>query len=392
MTAKTSRPTRRPRDRKAQILAAAADCFHRSGYHGTGMDDIATAVGITAGSLYWHFRGKQELLDQVVLTSLDLVLDAVREADGLDALLRTLASFSLDNRSFAALWDREEANLSADCRAEARQRHAQVVGAVGAAVGEVRPELDRVDAELIAWAVLGVLGSPSYHHVDIPRSHFGDLLYGLATTLRETPALPPVAVHEKPRPQAGLTHASRREALLTAAVRLFNDRGFQPVSMDDIGAAAGISGPAVYNHFKAKADLLVAALSRLSAALFFDLDEALAASVDAREALTRTVRTYSSATLAFSGAPGLLASAQTHLVPADRDSLHRAQVEYTTEWASLLRRCRPELGDAEALAAVHSVLNLINFVSRLPPLHRRSDPVQTLVDLSIQVLGIRPKH
>ncbi|MFD0112527.1 TetR/AcrR family transcriptional regulator [Streptomyces sp. NPDC058320] len=392
MTAKTSRPARRPRDRKAQILAAAVECFHRSGYHNTGMDDIATAVGITAGSLYWHFRGKQELLDQVVLTSLDLALSAVREADGLDAVLRALTSFSLDNRAFAALWDREDANLSADCRAEARQRQIEVASTVGAAVRDVRPELDDADAELIAWAALGVLGSPSYHHVDLPRPHFEDLLCALASAVCRTPALPPVVTHRPQRPQPGLTHVSRREALLAASMRLFTERGFQAVSMDDIGAAAGISGPAVYNHFKAKADLLAASLSRASAALFYDLDQALVHSADSNEALTRTVRTYSGATLAVSGSTALLANTQTQLAPADRESLHRSQVEYTAEWAGLLRRCRAELGGAEALVAVHSVFNLINFVSRLPLLQRRSDPVQALVDLSTQVLGIRAGH
>ncbi|MFP5366929.1 MAG: TetR/AcrR family transcriptional regulator, partial [Actinomycetes bacterium] len=54
---------------------------------------------------------------------------------------------------------------------------------------------------------------------------------------------------------------SRRQALLAAAASLFALHGFNRVSLEDLGAAAGVSGPAVYRHFPGKqavlADLLV---------------------------------------------------------------------------------------------------------------------------------------
>jgi AcrR family transcriptional regulator len=48
----------------------------------------------------------------------------------------------------------------------------------------------------------------------------------------------------------------RRQQLLDAACGLIFERGFEPVSMADIGAAAGISGPGLYRHFKSKAEVL----------------------------------------------------------------------------------------------------------------------------------------
>ncbi|MBW3607165.1 MAG: TetR/AcrR family transcriptional regulator, partial [Actinobacteria bacterium] len=54
----------------------------------------------------------------------------------------------------------------------------------------------------------------------------------------------------------------RREQLLEAAAHLFADRGFHAVGIDDIGAAAGISGPGVYRHFPSKAALLEALCDR----------------------------------------------------------------------------------------------------------------------------------
>jgi AcrR family transcriptional regulator len=59
----------------------------------------------------------------------------------------------------------------------------------------------------------------------------------------------------------------RRAQLLAVTARLFAERGFHGVSIEDIGAAAGISGPGVYRHFPSKdallAELLVDVSERL---------------------------------------------------------------------------------------------------------------------------------
>ena len=62
MTSPAAPVRRRPRDRRRQILAAAAARFWSLGYHQVGMADVATAVGIAPSALYRHVRGKEELL------------------------------------------------------------------------------------------------------------------------------------------------------------------------------------------------------------------------------------------------------------------------------------------------------------------------------------------
>src|SRR2546429_3994095 len=57
---------------------------------------------------------------------------------------------------------------------------------------------------------------------------------------------------------------SRREELLEIAVGLFASRGYHGVSMDDIGAAAGVTGPALYHHFAGKEAMMAAALIPVS--------------------------------------------------------------------------------------------------------------------------------
>jgi AcrR family transcriptional regulator len=54
------------------------------------------------------------------------------------------------------------------------------------------------------------------------------------------------------------TTAPRRELLLKAAADLFSARGYHAVGIDDIGEAAGITGPGVYRHFSSKQALLQA--------------------------------------------------------------------------------------------------------------------------------------
>lgn len=62
--------------------------------------------------------------------------------------------------------------------------------------------------------------------------------------------------------------AERRRQLLDAGARLIADRGFLGMRLDDLGAAVGISGPAVYRHFPNKEALLVELLVGVSRRLF----------------------------------------------------------------------------------------------------------------------------
>jgi AcrR family transcriptional regulator len=49
-------------NRRAQLLDAAAHLFSERGFHATSMRDIAKAVGMLSGSIYYHFESKEEML------------------------------------------------------------------------------------------------------------------------------------------------------------------------------------------------------------------------------------------------------------------------------------------------------------------------------------------
>src|SRR5438067_13555796 len=51
---------------------------------------------------------------------------------------------------------------------------------------------------------------------------------------------------------------ARDREILRVAERLFYERGYGAVPVDLIGAEAGVTGPAIYSHFRGKADILAA--------------------------------------------------------------------------------------------------------------------------------------
>jgi AcrR family transcriptional regulator len=69
-----------------EILAAAANVFRRDGYQSARMDDVADALGITKGGLYYYVRTKHELLFDIILPP---YRDAVAHLDGVLASPRS---------------------------------------------------------------------------------------------------------------------------------------------------------------------------------------------------------------------------------------------------------------------------------------------------------------
>ena len=64
-------------ERKEEILDAAEKLFGTKGFDHTSTNDILEAVGIARGTLYYHFKSKEEILDGVIeRISNRLMLDA----------------------------------------------------------------------------------------------------------------------------------------------------------------------------------------------------------------------------------------------------------------------------------------------------------------------------
>ncbi|BCK58664.1 TetR/AcrR family transcriptional regulator [Nocardia wallacei] len=154
--------------------------------------------------------------------------------------------------------------------------------------------------------------------------------------------------------------AQRRQQLLDAGARLIADRGFPGVRLDDLGAAAGISGPAVYRHFPSKEALLVELLVGVSQRLL-EGGRAVVAQFDSpAEALSRLIDFHLDFAL---GEPELIRIQDRdleNLPEAARRQVRRTQRQYVELWVSVLCRLHPELPEPTARVQAHATFGLIN--------------------------------
>jgi len=77
----------------------------------------------------------------------------------------------------------------------------------------------------------------------------------------------PLSVSTPATTRRSRAKSDRRTQLIAAAERLVAERGYLAVRLEDIGAAAGVSGPAIYRHFPNKEALLVELLVGISTRL-----------------------------------------------------------------------------------------------------------------------------
>lgn len=154
--------------------------------------------------------------------------------------------------------------------------------------------------------------------------------------------------------------SDRRLQLLSAAERLFAERGFLAVRLEDIGAAAGVSGPAIYRHFPNKESLLVELLVGISALLLAGARDVTAGNPDAATALDGLIDFHLDFAL---GEPDLIRIQDRDLAhlpaPAQRQ-VRKAQRQYVEIWVGILRKLNPALAEADARLMAHAAFGLLN--------------------------------
>jgi AcrR family transcriptional regulator len=154
---------------------------------------------------------------------------------------------------------------------------------------------------------------------------------------------------------------SRRDEILEIAVGLFAARGYHGVSMDDIGTAAGVTGPALYHHFTGKEAMLAAALKPVSEGLLSGGQACVAAcDGDAHRALADLVDFHVDFALANPAVIALHLHELDRLPEEPRREIRRLQRLYVEEWVQVLTAVRSSLTAAEARVLAHAAFGLMN--------------------------------
>jgi AcrR family transcriptional regulator len=154
---------------------------------------------------------------------------------------------------------------------------------------------------------------------------------------------------------------SRREQILRAAAQLFAERGARAVGVDDVGAAVGVTGPAIYRHFASKDAMLAEMLVRISERLLAGGSEQVA---DAGDDAAGQLRALIAFHVDFAiDNPALITVQDRDLGSlADNDAAHvrRLQRRYVEVWVSVLAQVHPGEDAATCRARAHAVFGLIN--------------------------------
>jgi len=170
---------------------------------------------------------------------------------------------------------------------------------------------------------------------------------------------------------ADAARPSRREQILRAAAQLFAERGARAVGVDDVGAAVGVTGPAIYRHFASKDAMLAEMLLRISQRLLAGGTSRVAEA--GPDPLTQ-LRTLIAFQVDFAlDNPALITVHDRDLgsLPgADAAEVRRLQRRYVEVWVDVLDRLHPASGESACRARAHAVFGLINstphIAGRLP--------------------------
>jgi len=150
----------------------------------------------------------------------------------------------------------------------------------------------------------------------------------------------------------------RREIIIEAATALFIERGYPGTGINDIGAAAGISGPGLYRHFASKDEILIEifdrAWRRIAPPSWID-DE-----LSAEERLRYLVRSHTALAVEEAAVVQLWPTEHRHLPPTYMKRSLANFAAYEQAWTSTLRDVRPELAQDTAKALTVTVIAMIN--------------------------------
>jgi AcrR family transcriptional regulator len=157
----------------------------------------------------------------------------------------------------------------------------------------------------------------------------------------------------------------RRRQILESARQLLGTHGWHAVAIDEIGEAAGVTGPAVYRYFDSKEALLTEAMGYAAEQLWSSVPDRADAS------LAVYVRGHVDFVLDNAELVELWYREAQHLAPEVIRAQRRLQRRYMEEWVVALHKERPDVEIEDARLMVRAAIGLIHSVA-----HRTGNPYE----------------
>ncbi len=160
--------------------------------------------------------------------------------------------------------------------------------------------------------------------------------------------------------QRQMEKEKRREQLLASAGRLFAERGFAAVSLDEIGAEVGVTGQAIYRHFASKQDMLGVLIGQASHHLLTRGREIETQYADIFDRLQHLVDLQTEFAL---GSANIIRVQDRDLASVDdrmQRDIRRTQREFIDIWIRAMQQIHPHETTDQLIVRAHAVFGLIN--------------------------------
>ncbi|WP_116375096.1 TetR/AcrR family transcriptional regulator [Mycobacterium sp. MFM001] len=367
---------RRPKDRKAQIARAAAEAFSAQGYHAVSMEAIAAKVGISAAALYRHYSGKYNLFRDAVLALGQQLVDCTDFADAeptdadpaamLERLVDALVDVTLANRESGGLYRWQARYLHGEDEATLADQLRVVNRRIQRPLMAIRPALTSSQRWMLSSGTLSVIGSIVDHRVRLPDDDIRALLREAALAVLAADLPHPDDIVGRPAAwRIFASDAGMYEALLGAAMVLFNHHGYSETSMAQIASAVGIPVSGIYRYFSGKCEILSTGLRRAADRVSGHLSAILGDLREPRQMLTVLIEAFVATSFANPELASIYYTERVNLTRTDQELLRDVQRTTIDSWTRLLEAARPALTAAQARFLVHAAMALVVDLGRL---------------------------
>lgn len=185
--------------------------------------------------------------------------------------------------------------------------------------------------------------------------------------------------------------AQRRARYLREAGHLFALRGYRAVTIDDLGAAVGVSGPALYRHFASKEamldELLVSASERLLAGFQAIADR----NAPDPDTVADLIAFHLDFALSERDVIRMQERELANLAPGSNHRVRLLQRQYIQGWSAVVARLRPQMSGPELEVKMHAVFGILNSTPYTARLDGIADIRAVLTETAtLALLGVLP--
>jgi AcrR family transcriptional regulator len=302
------------KSRREQLLDQAARELNSKGISMTSLTDVADKLGFSRASLYYYVEDREDLMFQVYLRSSEIMArrlgEAAQSADSVLQVVGNFISLTLDPAepelaalSEIGLLDQAARETVLGVFEAVVARLASLLEA-GARAGDIR----RCDFSIVARTIISIIHSIPLNSAlalalrvsrhDIVASAKDILANGWAADRAREVNPAPIDFAPLLTPPGGLFDRgaqfdAKREKILAAASQLFNRRGVDTTSLDDIASAVGATKRTLYHYVGDKQTILSACYARTYRIFSFIREQAAAQGGTAADTLIAVLRANS---------------------------------------------------------------------------------------------------